>query len=146
MPNEKLNVDEIRELIPHREPFLFLDELINIKKLSKATGIKTYSNNENFFKGHFPGRPTLPGVLMCESIAQLGAYVVLQDNRFKDKLPLFGGLENARFRQQVIPGDTIKLRVEVLRLSARGGKAFGEAFVNGNLACSAELMFIAVEK
>ena len=83
---------------------------------------------------------------MCESIAQLGAYVVLQDNRFEDKLPLFGGLENARFRQQVVPGDTLKLQVEVLRLSARGGKASGEAFVNGNLACSAELMFIAVEK
>ncbi|MEC7115068.1 MAG: 3-hydroxyacyl-[acyl-carrier-protein] dehydratase FabZ, partial [Actinomycetota bacterium] len=100
----------------------------------------------HFFKGHFPGRPTLPGVLMCESIAQLGAYVVLQDSRFKDKLPLFGGLENARFRQQVLPGDTLKLQVEVLRLSARGGKAFGEAYVNENLACSAELMFIAVEK
>ena len=83
---------------------------------------------------------------MCESIAQLGAYIVLQDNRFKDKLPLFGGLENARFRQQVIPGDILTLRVEVLRLSSRGGKAYGEASVNGKLACSADLMFVAVER
>ena len=141
-----LEVNDIKKLIPHREPFLFVDKCEIKIPGEHGVSYKKFNENEYFFKGHFPGRPTLPGVLMCESIAQLGAYVVLQDNRFKDKLPLFGGLENARFRQQVIPGDTLKLRVEVLRLSARGGKAFGEAFVNGNLACSAELMFIAVEK
>ena len=141
-----MNFPEATLILPHKDPFLFISEITDLVPSKSAEALWFIDGTEHFFKGHFPGRPTLPGVLMCESIAQLGAYVVLQDNRFEDKLPLFGGLENARFRQQVIPGDTLKLRVEVLRLSARGGKAFGEAFVNGNLACSAELMFIAVEK
>lgn len=141
-----MNFPEPKLILPHKDPFLFISEVTSLIPGESAEGLWILNGNEYFFEGHFPGRPTLPGVLMCESIAQLGAYVVLQDNRFKDKLPLFGGLENARFRRQVIPGDTLKLRVEVLRLSARGGKAFGEAFVNGDLACSAELMFIAVEK
>ena len=133
-------------ILPHKDPFLFISKITDLVPSQSAEALWVLEGNEYFFKGHFPGRPTLPGVLMCESIAQLGAYVVLQDSRFKDKLPLFGGLENARFRHQVLPGDTLKLQVEVLRLSARGGKAFGEAYVNENLACSAELMFIAVEK
>jgi|TARA_B100001094_G_scaffold213052_1_gene207096 3-hydroxyacyl-[acyl-carrier-protein] dehydratase len=133
-------------ILPHRDPFLFITEITDLQKNESAEAIWVLDGSEYFFQGHFPGRPTLPGVLMCESIAQLGAYVVLQDNRFKDKLPLFGGLENARFRQQVIPGDILTLRVEVLRLSSRGGKAYGEASVNGKLACSADLMFVAVER
>jgi 3-hydroxyacyl-[acyl-carrier-protein] dehydratase len=133
-------------ILPHRDPFLFITEITDLQKSESAEAIWALDGSEDFFQGHFPGRPTLPGVLMCESIAQLGAYVVLQDKRFKDKLPLFGGLENARFRQQVIPGDTLKLRVEVLRLSSRGGKAYGEASVNGKIACSTELMFVAVDK
>mgnify|MGYP001247934692 CR=1 FL=1 len=76
MPDTKLNIDEIRKLIPHREPFLFLDELINIKKLSKATGIKTYSKNEDFFRGHFPGQPVVPGVILIEMMAQTAAALI----------------------------------------------------------------------
>ena len=141
-----MNFPEPTNILPHKDPFLFLSEITDLVPGESAEALWTIKGTENFFEGHFPGRPTLPGVLMCESIAQLGAYVVLQDNRFSNKLPLFGGLENARFRQQVIPGDTLRLRVEVLRLSARGGKAYGEAFLKDKLACSAELMFIAVEK
>ena len=82
---------------------------------------------------------------MCESIAQLGAYLVLQDEKFHGKLPLFGGLDKGRFRRQVLPGETLNLRVEVSRLSSKGGKAIGQASVNGELACSAELMFVVVD-
>ena len=140
-----MDVNAIMDMLPHRPPFLMIDKVFELSP-NHVIGSKNVTMNESFFQGHFPGRPTLPGVLMCESIAQLGAYVVLQDQRFKEKLPLFGGLENARFRKQVIPGDVLKLRVEVLRLSSRGGKAYGEALVDEKIACSAELMFVAVEK
>ena len=135
-----------QDILPHKDPFMFITEITALDAGISADGFWVFEGTESFFQGHFPGRPTLPGVLMCESIAQLGAYVVLQDNRFKEKLPLFGGLEKARFRKQVIPGDVLKLRVEVLQLSSRGGKAYGAALVDEKIACSAELMFVAVEK
>ena len=94
------------------------------------------TGDEAFFDGHFPGRPTLPGVLMVESIAQLGAVAVLTDERFTGKLPLFGGIDQARFRRQVVPGETLELEVELVRLSARAGKGKGRASVGGNL-CNA---------
>ena len=101
--------------------------------------------DEWFFSGHFPGRPTLPGVLMCEAIAQMGAITVLSDQRFAGKLPLFGGLDRARFRRQVVPGDTLELVVELGRMSARAGKGSGRAMLNGEVACECELMFVLVD-
>jgi len=133
------------DVLPHRNPFLFLTEVIDLELGEWAEAVWTLNGDEYFFKGHFPGRPTLPGVLMCESIAQLGAYLVLQDERFAGKLPLFGGLNKARFRRQVLPGETLQLRVEVGRLSGKAGKATGEARVNGDLACATELMFVVVD-
>ena len=130
------------EVIPHREPFLFIDEVTELIPGARARGRWHLSGDEPFFAGHFPGRPTLPGVLMCEAIAQLGAVVLLSHERYAGRLPLFGGLDKARFRRQVVPGDTIELEVEITRLSSRSGKGSGTAKVDGRVAAECELMFI----
>lgn len=131
-------------VLPHRPPFLFLDEVTDLEPGVRAAGHWLTDGDEFFFGGHFPGRPTLPGVLIAEALAQLGAYAVLTDERFAGKLPLFGGIDSARFRRQVLPGERLDLTVEVLRLSARAGRAAGEASVEGRTACSLELMFVAI--
>lgn len=133
------------DLLPHRPPFLFVDEVLALEPGQSARGRWTLSGDEWFFGGHFPGRPTLPGVLMCEAIAQMGAIAVLADERFAGKLPLFGGLDGARFRRQVGPGDTLVLEVELGRMSARAGKGTGRALLNDQVACECELMFVLVD-
>jgi 3-hydroxyacyl-[acyl-carrier-protein] dehydratase len=104
------------------------------------------TGEEPFFGGHFPGRPTLPGVLMVESLAQLGGIAVLLHPDYTGKLPLFGGIQRARFRRQVVPGETLELEVSMDRLSARAGKGHGTASVGGRTACEAELLFVIVDE
>lgn len=130
------------DLLPHRPPFLLVDELVAMEPGRSATGTWRLTGDEWFFPGHFPGRPTLPGVLMCESIAQVGACAVLASPEFVGRLPLFGGLDGARFRRQVVPGDVLTVSVELGRMSARAGKGSGRAEVDGELAVSCELMFV----
>lgn len=133
------------DVLPHRPPFLFVDEVLELEPGVRAVGSWRLTGDEWFFPGHFPGRPTLPGVLMAEAIAQLGAIAVLTDERYAGKLPLFGGLDGARFRRQVGPGDRLELRIELGRLSARGGKGSGSALLDGKVACECELMFVLVD-
>lgn len=132
-------------VLPHRPPFLFVDDIVATDGITAATGTWTLTGDEWFFAGHFPGRPTLPGVLMCEAIAQVGAYVVLSNPAMKGKLPLFGGLDAARFRRQVGPGDTLTLEVTLGRMSARAGKGSGRALIGDSVACECDLMFVLVD-
>lgn len=132
-------------VLPHRPPFLFVDDIVATDGITTATGTWTLTGEEWFFAGHFPGRPTLPGVLMCEAIAQVGAYVVLSNPAMKGKLPLFGGLDAARFRRQVGPGDTLTLEVTLGRMSARAGKGSGRALIGDSVACECDLMFVLVD-
>jgi len=134
------------DVIPHRPPFLLVDEVTAIEPGVSAAGRWHLIGDEAFFAGHFPGRPTLPGVLMVESIAQLGAIAVLTDERFTGKLPLFGGVDRARFRRQAAPGDTLDLEVTLGRLSARAGKGRGRASVGDETACEVELFFVIVDE
>jgi 3-hydroxyacyl-[acyl-carrier-protein] dehydratase len=133
-------------ILPHRPPFLFVDEVAELRPGESARGRWRLTGDEWFFAGHFPGRPTLPGVLMCEAIAQVGAIAILTDERFAGKLPLFGGLDRARFRRQVGPGDDLTVEVALGRLSARAGKGSGRALVGDDAACECELLFVVVDR
>lgn len=137
---------EPREVLPHRDPFLFVDRVTELVPGSRAVGTWQIRGDEWFFPGHFPGRPTLPGVLMCEAIAQVGAYALLSDPSRAGKLPLFGGIDQARFRRQVVPGDELTISVELGRMSARAGKGSGIARVGGEIACECDLMFVLVDR
>lgn len=134
------------EVLPHKPPFLFIDRISALDVGVSAVGHWKLSGDEWFFPGHFPGRPTLPGVLMCEAIAQLGAYTLLADPHHRSKLPLFGGIDGARFRRQVGPGDELEIQATLGHISSRGGKGSGRALLNGKVACECDLMFVLADR
>ncbi|MEM9130980.1 MAG: 3-hydroxyacyl-ACP dehydratase FabZ [Actinomycetota bacterium] len=132
-------------LLPHRPPFLLVDELLSLVPGERVVGRWHITGEEWFLPGHFPGRPTVPGVLLVESLAQVGACALLADERFTGKLPLFGGADKVKFRRQVVPGETLELTVEMGRLGSRAGKGTGRATVDGEMAAQLELMFVLVD-
>ena len=131
--------------LPHRPPFLLLDEMVEIEPGRRARARWHLRGDEWFFAGHFPGRPTTPGVLLLESIAQCGAVAVLSDPAYAGRLPLFGGVEHARFRRQVVPGDTVTLECEMTQLSARAGRGRGWARLDDRVAVETELLFVLAD-
>ncbi len=132
---------EIQNIIPHRYPFLLVDKITHVEYGKKATGIKNVTCNEPFFQGHFPGNPIMPGVLIVEALAQVGAVAILGMEENKGKLAVFAGIDGLRFRRQVVPGDTLRLEIEMLALKRGIGKAKAEAYVGDELAASGEMMF-----
>ena len=140
-----LDINEIKKILPHRYPFLLVDRITEYEEDKKIVGLKNVSANEPFFAGHFPDYPVMPGVLVVEALAQVGAVAILKKPEYQGKLAFFAGLDKVRFRRQVVPGDTLTLEVEVLKLRGSVGKAFGRAKVGEALACEAEMMF-AIEK
>ena len=141
----ELNIDQIEQLLPHRYPFLLVDKIVECVPGQSARGIKCVTANEPFFTGHFPGFKVMPGVLIIEALAQVGAVAILTQEENKGKLALFGGIKNARFKQQVRPGDVLELECELT--AQRGPVGFGTATakVNGKTACKAELTFALTE-
>ncbi|MGB3634899.1 MAG: 3-hydroxyacyl-ACP dehydratase FabZ [Rubrobacteraceae bacterium] len=142
----KLGPSEIRELIPHRYPFLLVDKIEELEPGERAVGIKNVTQNEPFFQGHFPDYPVMPGVLIVEAMAQVGAVGVMVMEEYRDKLALFAGIDGVRFRRQVIPGDVLRMEVTIERLKGRIGRGKGLATVDGEKACEAELMFAFADK
>lgn len=137
----ELNIDQIEALLPHRYPFLLVDKITQCVPGQSARGLKCVTANEPFFQGHFPGFKVMPGVLIVEALAQVGAVAILTQEENRGKLALFGGIKNARFKQQVRPGDVLELECELT--AQRGPVGFGAAVarVNGKTACKAELTF-----
>jgi 3-hydroxyacyl-[acyl-carrier-protein] dehydratase len=142
MERKSLNINEIKEIIPHRYPFLLIDKIIDYEADKSIIGIKNITSNEEFFNGHFPDHPVMPGVLIIEALAQTGAVLVLMKPENKGKIAFFAGIDNVRFKRQVIPGDQIKLEIEVTKLKSSVGKCNAKATVDGELVCSGELMFM----
>lgn len=144
-PVRSVDIQGILKAIPHRYPFLLVDKLDVIQEDKAAIGTKMVTMNEEFFQGHFPNRPIMPGVLIVEAMAQSAAIMLLSKGGFENKLALFMGIEEAKFRNPVLPGMVLKMNLEVLRLG-RAGKFRGEAYVDGKLAAEGVMTFAMVDK
>ncbi|WP_078414387.1 3-hydroxyacyl-ACP dehydratase FabZ [Priestia abyssalis] len=141
-----LDIQEIKEIIPHRYPFLLVDRILEVEEGKSAVGIKNVSANEEFFNGHFPDYPVMPGVLIVEALAQVGAVAMLKKEENRGRLAFFTGIDNCRFKRQVKPGDQLRLEVEMVRVRGSIGKGKAVATVDGEIACEAEIMFALGEK
>lgn len=141
-----LDINQIKEIIPHRYPFLLVDKILELEEGQRAVGIKNVTANEPFFAGHFPEYPVMPGVLIIEALAQVGAVAMLIKDENRGRLAFFSGIDNCRFKRQVKPGDQLRLEVEMTRVRGSFGKGKAVATVDGELAAEAEIMFALGEK
>ena len=137
----ELTIAQIQEIIPHRYPFLLVDKIIEVEWGKRAVGLKNVTMNEWFFQGHFPTYPVMPGVLILEALAQVGAVALLGMEEYKGRIGFFGGIDGVRFKKQVVPGDVLRLETEVTQVRGPVCKANGIATVNGQVACRAEMTF-----
>ena len=142
---EVMDVTAIKKILPHREPFLFVDRIIRLERGKSASGIKNVTINDYFFKGHFPERPVMPGVIIVEAMAQVGGVMMLSLEENRGKLAFFMSINNIKFRKTVVPGDQLVLEVTAGRMKSKTGQVFGKALVDGKVVCEAELMFAIVE-
>jgi 3-hydroxyacyl-[acyl-carrier-protein] dehydratase len=143
---ETMDINQIKELIPHRYPFLLVDRITSIEPGLKATGYKNLTANEQFFEGHFPFKPIMPGVLMVEALAQLACVALLAKDEFKGKLGVFTGIDGVKFRTMAQPGDRLDMEVELLKLKGPIGRMRGIAKVGNNVACEGEISFAMIDK
>ena len=137
-----LGIKEIQEIIPHRHPFLLIDCIEEIRPGEGATGYKSVTYNEPFFAGHFPQEPVMPGVLIVEALAQVGAVAILSEEGNRGKVAYFGGINSAKFRKKVVPGDRLKLECQIIKRKGPVGIGSATASVDGKVAVSAELTFM----
>lgn len=136
-----LDIQQIQEVLLHRYPFLLVDRVLELEEGKRAVAIKNVTINEEFFNGHFPNYPVMPGVLIVEALAQVSAIIMLTKEGNQGRLGLLAGIDNCRFKKQVKPGDQLRLEVEITRLKGAIGKARGIATVDGEIACETELIF-----
>lgn len=137
----------IQKILPHRYPFLLVDKIVELEPRTRIVGVKQVTINENFFVGHFPQAPVMPGVLQIEALAQVGAILALREFDDRDeKIPFFSGIDGARFRRPVVPGDTLMLEVIALRIGSRVQKMRGIATVDGNVTAEAEITCVIASR
>lgn len=137
-----MNIEQIKEIIPHRYPFLLIDRVLEIEEGKKITAIKNVTANEQFFNGHFPVEPVMPGVLIVEAMAQAGAVAILSLEEYKGKIAYFGAIDNAKFRGKVVPGDSLRLEVNIVKLKKVAGIGKGIAYVGDKKVAEADLTFM----
>lgn len=140
------SVKEIQKIIPHRYPFLLIDKVTYMEPGKKVIAYKNVTMNENFFQGHFPEEPVMPGVLIIEALAQAGAVAILSQENFRGKIAFFGGINKAKFRKKVLPGDTLRLEVEIVKIKGPAGIGNAVAYVDDKKAAEAEIMFMIGDK
>lgn len=139
--NKLLNIEEIMDIIPHRYPFLLVDRVLIEEVGVKGIGYKNVTINEPHFLGHFPNLPIMPGVLIVEAMAQVGAVILLSDEKYKGKIPYFAGINKVRFKKKVQPGDTLRMEVELTRIRGTVGIGEGKAYIEDEIACEGEFLF-----